>query len=138
MDNKEEIPVVKVSDLIYALYGSYSIIKIKRITKTQIILENDTKLRNEPIKMYGSKPSYYLKAIGDKDNTWNRISYYIEDEDIKAQYKHEQLYLKTKKASESLNLKKLTDEQLNMLLSAMSNIELSIEIKSKLINKENQ
>ena len=109
MDNKEEVPVVRVGDPIYALYGSYSIIKIKRITKTQIILENDTKLRNEPIKMYGSKPSYYLKAIGDKDNTWNRISYYIEDEDIKAQYKHEQLYLKTKKASESLNLKKLTD-----------------------------
>jgi len=138
MDNKEEVPIVKVGDPIYISYAhnNLSIIKVKRITKTQIILESDTKLRNDPLRMWGDSSGYYLKAIGR--DIWSNTHYYIETEDLKNQYKHEQLYLKTERVFKSLNLKKLTDEQLNMLLSVISNIKLSIEIKSKLINKENQ
>jgi len=97
--------------------NSLSIIKVKRITKTQIILENGIKLRNDSIKMYGENQGYCLKAI--RRSAWNKTNYYIENEDIKARYKYEQLYLKTKRKFESLKLKELTVEQLNILLSAM-------------------
>ena len=139
--NNSSIPVVKVGDTIYERYGSSNSFllykrKVERITKTQIILDRGTKLRNNPLKMWGDEEAYCLDAVGR--NAWSNTNYYLETEELIAQYKHEQLFLKTKRMFELLDLKKLTDEQLNILLSAINQINLSIEIKSKLINKENQ
>lgn len=137
--NNSNIPIVKVGETIYEIYGSFGNLskrKVERITKTQIILDRGTRLRNDPIKMYGGKESYLLHVVGKTG--WNNTNYYLETEELIAQYKHEQLYLKTEKALESLDLKKLTDEQLNILLSAINQIELSTETRSKLVNTENK
>lgn len=137
--NNSNIPVVKVGDTIYESSDSYSNLskrKVERITKTQIILDRGTKLRNDPLKMWGGEEAYYLVMVGK--SKWNNTNYYLETEELVAQYKHEQLYLKTKKVFELLDLKKLTDEQLNIILAAISQVELSIEIKSKSINTENK
>ena len=121
--NNSNIPIIKIGDTIYEIYGSYGNLckrKVERITKTQIILDRGTKLRNKPLRMYGDKNSYCLNGINR--NIWNSTNYYIETEELITRYKHEQLYLKTKKTFESLDLKKLTDEQLNILLSAITQI----------------
>lgn len=118
--NDLNIPIIKVGDIVYELCGSFSNLskrRVERITKTQIILDRGTKLRNNPLRMYGSEEAYYLDAI-DK-NTWSNTNYYLETKELAAQYKHEQLYLKIKKMFESLDLKKLTNEQLNILLSTI-------------------
>lgn len=142
--NNSNIPIIKVGDTVYELYGSYGNLskrKVERITKTQIILDRGTKLRNDPIKMYGNGNAYCLDAVGK--NTWSKTNYYLETEELIAQYKHEQLYLKTKKMFESLNLKKLTDEQLNILLSTLDTFlclatPISEETKNKLMNIEDK
>lgn len=116
--NNSNIPVVKVGDTIYELYGSYGNLckrKVERITKTQIILDNGGKLRNEPLQMYGNEKVFRLDAVGK--TTWNNTYYYLETKELIERYNHEQLFLKTEKILESLNLKKLTDEQLSTLLS---------------------
>ena len=128
--NNLNIPIVKAGDIIYESYGGYGHLcrrKVERITKTQIILDKGTKLRNEPLKMYGDEEGYTFDAVNR--NLWSRTNYYLETEELIAQYNHEQLFLKTKKAFESLNLKKVTDEQLNILLST---------ITPMIIAKENQ
>lgn len=132
--NNSNIPVVKVGDTIYELYGSYGKLclrKVVRITKTQIILDNNKKLRNDPLRMYGDEEAYCLDSIG-RSRWRNANNYYIETEKLIAQYKQEQLILKIKKAYELLKLEKLTNEQLNqlnILLSAMTPM---------IIMKENQ
>ena len=121
--NNSSIPIIKIGDTIYELYGSYGNLckrKVERITKTQIILENGIKLRNDPLKMYGDGEAYYLNIVGRK--LWRNINYYLETEELIVRHKHEQLLLKTEKMLESLNLEKLTDEQLNTLLVAMTQI----------------
>ena len=121
--NNSNIPIVKVGDTIYELYGSYGNLckrKVERITKTQIILDRGTKLRNKPLRMYGDENAYCLNTI--RRGTWGSSGYYIETEKLIALYKHEQLYLKTKQTFESLDLKELTDDQLNTLLSTMTQI----------------
>lgn len=129
MEQDNSIPVVKIGDTIYESSGYYSSLskrKVERITKTQIILDRGTKLRNNPIKMWGDKEDYSLNAIRSR-NAWNRSGYYLETKELIAQYKHEQLYLKTEKLFESLDLKKLTDEQLNILLATISQIIITKE-----------
>ncbi|MCR4334313.1 MAG: hypothetical protein NUV47_01105 [Patescibacteria group bacterium] len=132
--NNSNIPVVKVGDTIYELCGygycsNLSKRKVERITNTQIILDRGTKPRNNPLKMYGDKGAYYLNAVGR--NIWSNVNYYLETEELITQYKHEQLLLKTKKILESLDLKKLTDEQLSTLLSAMTQIQKDQNDKEK-------
>lgn len=137
--NNSNTPIVKVGDTIYesdSFCDTLSKRKVERITKTQIILDNNTKLRNNPLRMYGDRNTYYLNTIGR--SAWNSRSYYIENEELIKRYENEQLYLETKKKLKSLNLEKLTDEQLNILLAAISQVELSVETKSKSENKENQ
>lgn len=121
--NNSNIPIVKVGDTIYELYRSYGNLfkrKVEKIARTQIILDNGVKLRNEPLKMYGDEEAYTFNKINR--NLWNNTNYYLETKELVKQYNYEQLYLKTKKMFESLNLKKLTDEQLNILLSAITQI----------------
>ena len=121
--DNSNIPIIKIGDTIYELYGSYGNLckrKVERITKTQIILDRGTKLRNNPLQMWQSEEAYYLNAVGR--NTWSSVNYYLETEELITRYGHEQLFLKTKKIFESLDLKKLTDEQLNALLFTMTQI----------------
>ena len=137
--DNSNVPIVKVGDTIYEIYGSYGNLckrKVERITKTQIILDKGTKLRNNPEKMWGNEEAYYLQIVSDTG--WSNTHYYLETKELVTQYNHEQLLLKTKKMFESLDLKKLTDGQLNILLSTINQINLSIEMKSKLVGKENQ
>ena len=123
--NNSNIPVVKVGDTIYETYGSYGSLckrKVERITTTQIILDKGTKLRNEPLRMYGNKEAYYLNAVSRNSMEWSNTNYYLETEEFINKYEHQQLFGKIEKIFESLNLKKLTNEQLNILLSAMTSV----------------
>ena len=135
--NNSNIPAVKVGDTIYEIHGSCGNLskrKVERITKIQIILDRGTKLRNNPEKMWGNEEAYYLQIVGDTG--WSNTHYYLETKELVTRYNHEQLLLETKKMFESLDLKKLTDGQLNILLSTINQINLSIEMKGKLIHKE--
>ena len=120
--NNSSIPVVKVGDTIYEIYGSYGNLckrKVERITKTQVILDRGIKLKNKPLKMYdGDGKDYCLYTVGKGD--WGSTNYYLETEELTKRYNHEQLFLKTKKMFESVDLKKLTDGQLNILLTTMN------------------
>ena len=118
-------PVIKVNDTIYETYDSYDNLhkrKVEKNTKTQIILNNGKKLRNKPLRIYGNREIYNLNPI--RNIGWNNTHYYIETEELVKQYNHEQLFLKTKKIFESLDLKKLTNEQLNTLLSTINQINI--------------
>ena len=92
--NNSNIPIVKVGDTIYERYGSSDSFllykrKVERITKTQIILDRGTKLKNNPLKMWRSEEAYYLDAV-DR-NVWSNTNYYLETKELITQYRHEQL-----------------------------------------------
>lgn len=72
--------------------------------------------------MYGNKEAYYLNAVSRNSMKWSNTNYYLETEEFINKYEHQQLFGKIEKIFESLNLKKLTNEQLNILLSAMTSV----------------
>ena len=119
-----ELPTMKIGDIIYEnSYGNNNFLcplKVTRLTKTQIILDNGVKLRLPPFRYYGREDDYGFSIIGKA--LWNRTSYRLSNDKYDRRYQHEQLYLKTKKKLEEIKLINLADEKLIILFETLCEI----------------
>ena len=119
-----ELPTMKIGDIIYEnSYGNNNFLcplKVTRLTKTQIILDNGVKLRLPPYKSCSSEDTYGFNTIGKR--LWNSTSYRLSNDKYNKQYQHEQLYLKTKKKLEEIKLINLADEKLIILFETLCEI----------------
>jgi DNA replicative helicase MCM subunit Mcm2 (Cdc46/Mcm family) len=107
----------KVKDIVIgsSCYHGYSKLFVERVTKTQAILNNGTRLR---INVNNST------SIGSEG--YHRTSYCLATPQLIESYNRQQLELKFNNCLKKLELKKVNSEDLNKLISLINKITWKI------------